>query len=55
MNIVIYTHTMEIGGAQFNAIEIGAAMQRLGHKVLLVAEEGLWSQRRRARGGKGAS
>lgn len=40
MNIVIYTHTMEIGGAQFNAIELGAAMQRVGHKVLLVAEDG---------------
>lgn len=40
MNIVIYTHSMEIGGAQFNAIELGAAMQRVGHRVLLVAEDG---------------
>lgn len=40
MNIIIYTHAMEIGGSQLNAIEIGAAMQRLGHRVLLVAEDG---------------
>ncbi len=40
MNIIIYTHSMEIGGSQLNAIEIGAAMQRLGHRVLLLAEDG---------------
>lgn len=40
MNIVIYTHSMEIGGAQFNAIGLGTAMQRVGHRVLLVVEGG---------------
>jgi glycosyltransferase involved in cell wall biosynthesis len=40
VNVIIYTHSMEIGGAQLNAIEIGAAMQQLGHTVLLVAEDG---------------
>lgn len=40
MNIIICTHSMEIGGSQLNAIEIGAAMQQLGHRVLLVAEDG---------------
>lgn len=40
MNIIIYTHSMEIGGSQLNAVEVGAAMQRLGHRVLLMAEDG---------------
>lgn len=40
MKIIVYPHTMEIGGSQLNAIEIGAAVQRLGHEVLLVAEPG---------------
>jgi glycosyltransferase involved in cell wall biosynthesis len=31
---------MEIGGSQLNAIEIGAAVQALGHQVILVAEDG---------------
>jgi len=31
---------MEIGGSQLNAIEIGEAVQALGHRVLLVAEDG---------------
>ena len=40
MNIIVYAHSMEIGGSQLNAIEIGAAVQALGHRVLLVAEDG---------------
>ena len=40
MKIAVYAHAMEIGGSQLNAIEIGAAVQRLGHDVVLVAEPG---------------
>lgn len=40
MKIVVYAHSMEIGGSQLNAIEIGAAVQRLGHEVILVGERG---------------
>lgn len=40
MKIVVYPHSMEIGGSQLNAIEIGAAVQRLGHEVLVVCENG---------------
>jgi glycosyltransferase involved in cell wall biosynthesis len=40
MKIVVYAHSMEIGGSQLNAIEIGAAVQRLGHEVILVGEPG---------------
>jgi glycosyltransferase involved in cell wall biosynthesis len=40
MKIVVYAHSMEIGGSQLNAIEMGAAVQRLGHEVILVGEQG---------------
>jgi hypothetical protein len=40
MKIIVYAHAMEIGGSQLNAIEIGAAVQRIGHEVILVAEPG---------------
>jgi glycosyltransferase involved in cell wall biosynthesis len=40
VNIIVYAHSMEIGGSQLSAIEIGAAVQSLGHQVLLVAEDG---------------
>jgi glycosyltransferase involved in cell wall biosynthesis len=40
VKIIVYTHSMEIGGSQLNAIEIGEAVQALGHEVLLVAEDG---------------
>ena len=40
MKIVVYAHSMEIGGSQLNAIEIAAAVQRLGHEVILVGEPG---------------
>lgn len=40
MKVVVYAHAMEIGGSQLNAIEIGAAVQRLGHEVVLVGEPG---------------
>ncbi|MDB5527027.1 MAG: group 1 glycosyl transferase [Devosia sp.] len=43
MNIVVYAHSMELGGSQFNAIEIGQATQALGHNVLLLAEDGALS------------
>ena len=40
MRIVIYPHTMEIGGSQLNALEIAAAVRRRGHEVLLYAPDG---------------
>lgn len=43
MNIVVYIHSMEIGGSQSNAIEIAKATQARGHKVLLLAEDGALS------------
>jgi phosphatidylinositol alpha-mannosyltransferase len=43
MNIVVYVHSMEIGGSQSNAIEIAEATQALGHQVILLAEDGALS------------
>ena len=43
MNILVYAHSMELGGSQLNAIEIGQATQALGHNVVLVAEDGALS------------
>jgi phosphatidyl-myo-inositol alpha-mannosyltransferase len=40
VKIIVYAHSMEIGGSQLNAIELGAAVQSLGHQVVLVAEDG---------------
>ncbi|MET3898999.1 glycosyltransferase involved in cell wall biosynthesis [Devosia sp. UYZn731] len=45
MNIVVYAHSMELGGSQFNAIEIGQATQAMGHNVLLLAEDGALSSK----------
>jgi glycosyltransferase involved in cell wall biosynthesis len=40
MKIVMYPHTLEIGGAQLNAIELGAQLQRDGHEVVLYSKTG---------------
>ena len=38
--MLVYPHSMEIGGSQLNAIELGAAVRDLGHEVLVVSEPG---------------
>jgi glycosyltransferase involved in cell wall biosynthesis len=40
VRVLVYPHSMEIGGSQFNAIELGAAVRDLGHEVLVVSEPG---------------
>ncbi|SHF74205.1 glycosyltransferase family 4 protein [Geodermatophilus nigrescens] len=40
MRVVVYPHTMEVGGSQLNALEIAAAVRERGHEVLLYAPEG---------------
>lgn len=40
MKILVYPHSMEIGGSQLNAIQIAAATQRLGHEVLIYGQPG---------------
>ncbi|MGY1831485.1 glycosyltransferase [Geodermatophilus sp. SYSU D01180] len=40
LRIVVYPHTMEVGGSQLNALQIAAAVRDLGHDVLLYAPDG---------------
>jgi len=40
LRILVYPHTMEVGGSQLNAIELAAAVRDLGHQVAVAAEPG---------------
>lgn len=40
MRILVYPHDLRMGGSQLNAIELGAAVQELGHEVLLFGQPG---------------
>ncbi|WP_131740495.1 glycosyltransferase family 4 protein [Actinomadura roseirufa] len=40
MRILVYTHAMEIGGSQINAIELAGAVRDLGHEVMVAGEPG---------------
>lgn len=44
MKILVYPHDLRLGGSQLNAIELGAAVQRLGHDVLLFGQPGPLAQ-----------
>lgn len=44
MRILVYPHDLRLGGSQLNAIELGAAIQRLGHDVLLFGQPGPLAQ-----------
>ena len=40
MRIVVYPHTMEIGGSQLNAIQLAGAIRDRGHDVIVLSEPG---------------
>lgn len=40
MRILVYPHSMEIGGSQLNAVELAAAVRDRGHDVVLFGEPG---------------
>ncbi|GII80752.1 hypothetical protein Sru01_57340 [Sphaerisporangium rufum] len=40
MRVLVYPHAMEVGGSQLNAVELAAAVQRLGHRVGVIGEPG---------------
>lgn len=40
MRILVYPHDLGIGGSQLNAIELAAAVQRLGHEVVVFGQPG---------------
>ena len=45
MRILVFPHDLAIGGSQLNAIELAAAVQRLGHEVLVFGRPGALNQR----------
>lgn len=40
MRIIVYPHSMEVGGSQLNAIQLAGAVRDRGHQVLVVSEPG---------------
>ena len=40
MKVLVYPHTMEIGGSQLNAVEIAGAVRDRGHDVTVVSRPG---------------
>lgn len=45
MRILVYPHDLGIGGSQLNAIELAAAVQRLGHEVIVYGRPGPLNRR----------
>lgn len=45
MKILVYPHDLGIGGSQLNAIEIAAAVQRLGHPTIIFGRPGPLNRR----------
>ena len=45
MKILVYPHDMALGGSQLNAVEIAAAVQRLGHEVVVFGRPGALQSR----------
>ncbi|AIY03614.1 glycosyl transferase family protein [Arthrobacter sp. PAMC 25486] len=50
MKILVYPHDMAIGGSQLNAIELAAAVQNLGHEVVVYGQHGPLVEKIRALG-----
>ena len=50
MRILVETHTMEIGGSQFNAVELADGVARLGHEVTVFGPDGPLVEEVRRRG-----
>jgi phosphatidyl-myo-inositol alpha-mannosyltransferase len=40
VKVLVYPHTMEIGGSQLNAVEAAAAVRDRGHEVLVISRPG---------------
>lgn len=45
MRILVYPHDLGIGGSQLNAIELAAAVRRLGHEVIVFGRPGPLNRR----------
>jgi glycosyltransferase involved in cell wall biosynthesis len=45
MRVLVYPHTLEVGGAQLNAIELAGAMRDQGHDVVVFGQPGVLTAR----------
>ena len=50
MKILVYPHSMEIGGSQLNAVQLAGAVRDLGHEVIVLSEPGPLVERVRGMG-----
>jgi glycosyltransferase involved in cell wall biosynthesis len=50
MKILVYPHSMEIGGSQLNAVQLAGAVRDRGHEVIVISEPGPLTERVRAMG-----
>ena len=50
MKLLVYPHSMEVGGSQLNAVQLAAAVRDRGHEVIIAAEPGPLSERLRDMG-----
>lgn len=50
MRVLVYPHTMGLGGSQLNAIQLAAAVRDRGHEVIVLSEPGPLVERVRAMG-----
>jgi glycosyltransferase involved in cell wall biosynthesis len=50
MRIIIYPHSMEVGGSQLNAIQVAGAIRDRGHEVIVLSEAGPLVDRVKAMG-----
>ena len=50
MKVLVYPHSMEIGGSQLNAVQVAGAIRDRGHEVIVVSEPGPLVTRVRAMG-----
>lgn len=50
MKVLLYPHSMELGGSQINAIQLAGAIRDRGHEVIVLAEPGPLVERVRSLG-----
>ena len=40
MKVLVYPHSMEVGGSQLNAVQVAGAVRDRGHEVIVISEPG---------------
>ena len=45
MRVLVFPHSLSLGGGQLNAVELAEAVRELGHEVAVYGSPGPWSAR----------